>query len=419
MDAISRAILNGRHISKNKKINYHTWERCIKESANKKIFIFGIGNATYLFWERFRDTENLVGIIDNDEKKWGVTADKYILSNCNESIGKYIIQPPDILKNYNPENIAVLISSINYYEKIADQLESSGIKNYYSMLIMESKKHYEIYNKNRSDDNNDSWDFYIQKYKNEQIDEKKVVFSGLYTYSGHEKYILEKLCKLRSDLDIVYITEDLRTELPKNARLVYKKNTDSSIYELSTAKAVIDNMLGIMIPKKRGQVYIEVKHWASITLKKFGADMVITKGDEEYFNVVKKIGESLDYIIVGSELDRKSCKSGFLYQGNWLDFGSPRSDILFSENDFKSILYEKYRINKNVKTVLYCPTFRYKKEKDGLKEEFKTYLDFDKIKIACDNFFKDACRILLRLHPSVASKSHEIELLENRGFEIP
>ncbi|MBD5522364.1 MAG: hypothetical protein HDR03_14265 [Lachnospiraceae bacterium] len=52
----------------------------------------------------------------------------------------------------------------------------------------------------------------------------------------------------------------------------------------------------------------------------------------------KRESEIIDYIIVGSEFDRESCKRGFKIEGEFIMAGSPRTDGLFREQQNR----EKY-----------------------------------------------------------------------------
>ena len=76
-------------------------------------------------------------------------------------------------------------------------------------------------------------------------------------------------------MDFVWIVSDLNAELPSGIRKVLRSNWKKMIYEMETAHIWIsDNSMPDYAVKRVGQVYIQTKHWASISLKKFYLDSI-------------------------------------------------------------------------------------------------------------------------------------------------
>ena len=246
-------------------------------------------------------------------------------------------------------------------------------------------------------------EFFRKHYCNNPIEEKKVIFHNMGTYSGHGKYITEQLLKSRKDLDIVWAVKDVHVKVPEGVRLVDQSARDEYFSEMATAKVwVIDYRLHRALWKRPEQVCINVKHWSSITLKTFGTDL---RYDRE---LTVERSALVDYFIVGSDFDAETCQRAFEFRGKFLKFGSPRSDLLFREQGCKRSIFRTYGLDESKKLLLYAPTFRVKNS-EQYQETGNVDLDFEKTKSYLDRAFGGDWYILLRLHPNVADESEAIE----------
>lgn len=164
---------------------------------------------------------------------------------------------------------------------------------------------------------------------------------------GHGKHIMDQLLRMRTDLDIVWVVHDLTIEAPVGVRKISVKKTLQYYYELETAQCW---MIGVAIPncvqKREGQIYIQIKHWASVTLKTFGFDFFEFRKTKSGIKLQEHDSKAMDYIITGSKFDEETCRRGFRFKGPVFEAGSPRSDVLFQEEKYKKLVYEKYGIRK-------------------------------------------------------------------------
>lgn len=232
----------------------------------------------------------------------------------------------------------------------------------------------------------------------------KIVFM-IGKYGGHAKYMTKALVRQKNDLDIVWLVDDLRIEHPKGVRLVAISDWKAYIYEMETAGVwVFDILVPWFIEKREGQIYIQVKHWSSVTLKKFFLDDRSTTGTPYQIEQVKRNSQMMDYIFVGSDFDRDTCRSGFDFHGPFINVGSPRSDAVFCKEPKKKI-YAKYHIDQAAHTVLYAPTFRYdaqERRKDTIHG-----LAFAGLHEKLVQTFGGEWYILYREHPSLAGAAEE------------
>ncbi len=404
-DVIGRAVNKGKHISRHEMVNDQTWEMFDAVASSKTIIMFGVGRAADFFWYRSKYCSNLKEITDNNAELHGDDAGWHFAAQDAEG---YVIKPTTVLQNYAVEDIVVIITSINYYDEIIDQLRNLGIKDTYVLLTMEAnwRKEHGV------DDYCISDEEYAQKCESLKIEPLKMVFQSDNLFYDHEKYIALALLKIRTDLDIVWILSDMNTKLPKGIRAVYFANHRKVIYELATSRFFFTNANVPLLPlKKEGQIYIHTKHWASVTLKKFYLDASTITDIPEKVDRWKKMFSMLDYIIVGSEFDEESCRRGFNFSGTFIKTGSPRSDAMFIQERLRRKVVDYYGLPADYKILLYAPTYRYRPDvhDNHIPEVRELHLNFEKIKDALKARFGYEWIIMLRFHPSVRDFSKGIQ----------
>lgn len=415
MDIISKAIDRKLHITDRKELIGQTWDQFEKECKSKKIFLFGAGGTADCFFLRYHNCQKVIGVIDNDRKKQGFSVRQFVASAWEYLSEEIYVSDMSILDSYPKDEIVVLITSISYYEEIAEQLLKSGINNYFSMLIMEANRRIGLKCESVPIENEyQQRRMYAEKCAENKINRKKIVFRSFGNYADHGKYITEALLSERKDLDIVWIVTDLNTVVPEWVRLIYSGNWKQITYELATAKVWIFDlpMFDYMI-KRNEQIYIQTKHWASITLKKFYLDAVTFQTEPQMLALWKHDSKMIDYIITGSHFDTETSRRGFDYQGSILQVGSPRSDAMFAEDRNKEKVYNYYCIDTRKHIVLYAPTYRFDKVKGKSMHESRNIgLDFERLRNALEMRFGGEWCIMLRLHPSVSSAAKAMEKKE-------
>ncbi len=380
-----------------------TWKSFFENIEKKKLFLFGIGKLGSEFIAQYHDKVYLEGIIDNDAKKQGVVVSEIVAEAMDTRWEYIVISDISILKQYMTEQVVVLIAN-KKYEPIVIQLQEMGIDNYFSYYILEDKNCVFIIDDSRKE--------YLEKCLCHKIDNQKIIVS-IGNYGGHGKYITQKLLELKPNLDIVWIVNDLAMVHPEKVRVIYEGNWKKYMYEMETAHIwIFDILIPEYVRKRKGQIYIQTKHWSSITLKKFYLDDVSTTASESARQRVTYNGQIMDYIFTGSEFDEQSCRSGFAFRGECIQIGSARTDAVFCEVN-RDKIYTKYHIDKDVHSVLYAPTFRF--NKDEKKKHLDVLLDCRSVKDALEKKFGGNWVILLRIHPSLKVEKTRVE---QEGFVI-
>jgi CDP-glycerol glycerophosphotransferase len=100
----------------------------------------------------------------------------------------------------------------------------------------------------------------------------------------------------------------------------------------------------------------------------------------------------------------KIYKNSFWYDGEIVEWGSPRNDVLINgTEEMGRKVKNMFRIPENKKIILYAPTFR----QDHSLEAYA--LNKDIVINACNRRFFGEHVLLIRLHPNIAHKSRSFE----------
>ena len=395
MDLIARAMERGKHLCKDRKLTEQTWELFCQQSAGKKVFLFGTGIGMDYFLRYCCNHLGIAGIIDNNKEK----QDKELGWDSAEAFQTeyehLIIQSPDVLKKYDDQDTVVLITSVNYYVPMAEQLKQMGFTNYFSLLTLEANDRKKRPNAERKD-YVEIREEYIDWCCQQKIECNKIVMR-IGEYGGHAKSITNQLLKSEEKLDLVWLVRSPDEGHPAGVRLVPERNWKRYIYEMETARIwIFDAYMYGYIRKREGQIYIQTKHWSSITLKTFGLDDASTCASEENVDHLKKDGKRMDYIFSGSEFDERSCRSGLAFEGKAIRVGSARSDILF-DPFVKKHVFDKLNLDMDTRALLYAPTYR---DKDFRRNHsMPITLDMEGLLDVLTKKWGGKWILLVRLHP--------------------
>lgn len=412
MRIIEQAIEEHRFEELDSETRTQTWEKFAASAAGKSVWIFGLGEAADYFFEKYGKNYSIAGVVDNDKGKQGQKISEYIGSNMLPP--DMTVSVPSVLDCMEKNNILVLVCSVRYYNEIARQLKAMGIKRPFSFFAMEINERKDMADKPKAD-----WEFsYVRDCSRLPIQHNKILLARD-ECGGHGKQILLRLAGLGLEIDLVWITDNDGENLPSSIRLIKPSNKRTYIKELETAHIWL---FGDMIPefaqKRAGQIYIQIKHWSSLTLKKFYMDLhnyLAVPSIKQYY---AHNNEAMDYVFVGSKFDEDSCRSGFAFNGECVYVGSPRSDVLFRDG-VREMVMGKLHINDEFHILLYAPTFRARNNHTVIGRMPKLDLDFYRLRTALQSRFGGDWCILLRIHPDVAMESIGVDLpnfVENVSF---
>ena len=259
-----------------------------------------------------------------------------------------------------------------------------------------------------------------------KINDNKIVFSNYFgkSYGCNPKYITEEILKQNLPYEIVWLVKDKdkeRENFPQQIRLENYFSPEG-FKELLSAKVWVDNMRkpyfwSCGLKKKEGQFYLQTWH-AAIGIKKMEGD--VEKYSKWWRKWAKVDSQNIDCIISDSKFltDLYTRENCFWYCGRVEQIGHPRNDIFFkSDSEKQKIIdkvYSKLGLNKNVKIVLYVPTYRDDKDISCLN------LDFNKLKKSLEGKFGGEYAVAVRLHPnvpiSVMQKFSDINIVNANNY---
>ena len=218
-------------------------------------------------------------------------------------------------------------------------------------------------------------------------------------YGDNPKYIAEEILRCGYDLILVWaVRAKFKGNIPKNIKTVPFISI-RAIYESATAKIWIDNCRKQLYAKKRkGQYYIQTWH-GTINFKKVEKD-VENKLSSFYVKHAKYDSTIADLFLSDSKFTSQLYRSSFWYNGEILECGTPREDILINQNlDIKNKVKKHFNISDNTKIILYAPTFRNNFNADIFDINYQLILN------KLQEQTKENWILLMRMHPNDSKKS--------------
>ena len=387
----------------------YSWADFEKEAQNKSVLLYGTGAGIVDFCVKYEDRFPIAGVVYGSPDKQGCLLGDLSAGLYQTWLGELRVEAPDFLDVCFAADTVVLIASLNRADEIIDVLESKGYDKYF---VISKFKDYRV----------EDIDFqtiitagksYAKQCIELPIEKKKIIFHSYQDYADHEKYISEALTGIRTDLDVVWLIGFPGAYLPDHVRGVLKGNWKKVIHEMETAAIWVSDLdLPEYLIKREGQTYIQTKHWASLTLKRFYFDTATFQKEPQLLSIWEREKKIIDYIVVGSEFDRESCRRGFQVD-SFIMAGSPRTDAMFCEEKNKKRVYSHYHIDQGLHMLLYAPTYRFDKER-GKSYEAPGDIGFAyaEVRAALEKRFGGKWVIALRLHPAVANALEGAELPE-------
>ncbi|WP_313132946.1 CDP-glycerol glycerophosphotransferase family protein [Anaerocolumna sp.] len=241
------------------------------------------------------------------------------------------------------------------------------------------------------------------------INKSKIVVCNVWGFGDNAKYVTEELLCRKIELEekknrknpftIYFITNNPKSAYAPEGIKVLKTNSIRAIFALATGKVWVDNnRKESYIRKRKGQYYIQTWH-GGIALKKIEKDYEEQLG-AKYVANAKRDSKMADLYVSNSSFCTNMYRNSFWYDGEILECGSPRNDILIQPNSaLMREVRNRLEIDQNVHIALYAPTYR-----EG--NNTKPYeIDFHKLLHVLENKFSGNWIIAVRLHPLVSEQS--------------
>ncbi len=253
---------------------------------------------------------------------------------------------------------------------------------------------------------------YFRYFNKKPINKKQFMFASFLGkfYSDSPKYLYEYLYNTYGDeFDYVWVLNDKKLKIPGNPKTV-KRFSLAYYKELARSKYwVINGRQASRLHKRNSQEIIST--WHGIPLKKLGLDIgnVHTR-DPNIKKSYIKVAKEWDYLISPNRYTTEILRSSFGYEGDILETGYPRNDILYNATPSQvSQIKKDLDLPEDKKIILYAPTWRDDEYFDAGKMHFNLQLELDKLQEAIGNEYI----LLIRTHYFVADK---LDLKPYEGF---
>lgn len=233
-------------------------------------------------------------------------------------------------------------------------------------------------------------------------------FEGNGGFGCSPRYIAQELLRRNrageTNYQIYWLVNDLEKEFPPEIRKV-RSTLWSRAYHLSTARFWIANTRTFYGTKKRrGTTYVQTWH-GTMGLKPMGK----YRGGQ-LPPIARLVSEAdsklMDYALSGNRWCTNMWRDGLIYQGEILETGTPRCDVLFTGVEEKRRqLREEYRLPGESRILLYAPTFRGGSQSTARSVNAEeASIRFEEVIQALEQRFGGTWYVFLRLHPQLAAK---------------
>lgn len=226
------------------------------------------------------------------------------------------------------------------------------------------------------------------------IKKNRIVFMSYYgKHTNCNPYaIYEEIKKNNLPFECVWVDN---TQKLGDKSVKYK--SISFYYYIRTAHFLIFNARpNFDIKKRKQQRYIQTWH-SSLGFKMIEKDAENTL-DKRYVQKAKKDSTYIDLLVSGCKFRTECFRRNFWYTGEIAEVGTPRNDVLFSQEKdlIAKVSKKELGIKENTKIVLYAPTFR---NSDDLS--YFTSLNVNTLLSKLKNKFSGDWVLVYRLHPNV------------------
>lgn len=240
------------------------------------------------------------------------------------------------------------------------------------------------------------------------INNRKIFIISYYGkgFGDNPKYIVEELLRVNNDYKIIWGVKkgvDV-SNFPPQVKICRYFGLLAA-FHLATSKIWIDNCRKPPVLKRKKQVYLQT--WHGFALKRIERD-VEEKLSKYYTYCAKADSKKIDLIISDSKFMSEIYRKSFWYNGEIVEWGSPRNDILINGQSHALKKVRDFFNITNKKIILYAPTFR----ADGSLSPYS--IDYDRLRQCCKRKFGEDFIVLVRLHPNIVQRCQDLLFEEGK-----
>ncbi|MFC8128981.1 CDP-glycerol glycerophosphotransferase family protein [Streptomyces sp. NPDC057302] len=223
----------------------------------------------------------------------------------------------------------------------------------------------------------------------------------LYFDGDSPRAVHEELMRRGADVEHLWVTRDQQTRVPAGAKGVEEHST--AWYEaLARCRRIVTaDHLPDFFERRDGQTVVQT--WNGAPLKRIGTDLTDTLyADHVHLDVLPKLSRQWDVLVSPNRFSTPHLGRALAYEGEVMEAGSPRNDVLFSEDRGK--VAERVRrdlgIAPDKRIILYAPTYRDHLAYAPGRFRYEPALDFG----AAQDVLGEDHVLLVRKHPLTAGR---------------
>ncbi|MEU1115859.1 MULTISPECIES: CDP-glycerol glycerophosphotransferase family protein [unclassified Streptomyces] len=223
----------------------------------------------------------------------------------------------------------------------------------------------------------------------------------LYFDGDSPRAVHEELVRRGADVEHLWVTHDQQTHVPPGARGVEEHSADWYEALARCRRIVTAGHLPDFFERRAGQTVVQT--WNGAPLKRIGTDLTDTLyADHGHLDALPRLSRQWDVLVSPNRFSTPHLGRALAYDGEVLEAGSPRNDVLFAEDRRKVAdrVRRELDIAPDKRIVLYAPTYRDHLAYSPGRFRYEPALDFR----AAEAALGDDHVLLVRKHPLTAGR---------------
>lgn len=253
---------------------------------------------------------------------------------------------------------------------------------------------------------------YEDVFNKRKVKSNRIIFESFRGdfYSDSPKYIYEYLLKnYKNQYDFVWVINNENADIPGNPKKVRQFSLKYFYYYATSKYWVINRRQSGRLKKRPEQVILST--WHGTPLKRLGLDLEnVYAGSPKVKRIFYNDSKKWNYLVSPNRYTTNILRSAFGYDGEILETGYPRNDILYNadEDDVQKIK-NKLNIPLDKKVILYAPTWREDEFDEPGQFKLTLKLDLDELR----EKLGDEYILIIRAHYYVSTR---LDLSDYKGF---
>ncbi|MGW6527139.1 bifunctional glycosyltransferase/CDP-glycerol:glycerophosphate glycerophosphotransferase [Streptomyces venezuelae] len=223
----------------------------------------------------------------------------------------------------------------------------------------------------------------------------------LYFDGDSPRAVHEELVRRGAGVEHLWVTHDQQTHVPPGAKGVEEHSADWYDALARCRRIVTAGHLPDFFERREGQTVVQT--WNGAPLKRIGTDLTDTLyADHGHLDALPKLSRQWDVLISPNRFSTPHLGRALAYEGEVLEAGSPRNDLLFTEDRDKVAerVRDELGIAPDKRIVLYAPTYRDHLAYSPGRFRYEPALDFR----AAESVLGDDHVLLVRKHPLTSGR---------------